>query len=71
MVSHFKRWREAERVKTLDDLCEVLLLEQFKNITHERIVNHLIERKPKTALEAARWADEFVFHWSLCDQSSI
>ena len=60
MVSHFKRWREAERVTTLDDLCEVLLLEQFKNVTHERIVNHLNERKPKTALEAARWADEFV-----------
>lgn len=37
-----------------------MLLEQFKNITHERIVNHLNERKPKTALEAAKWADEFV-----------
>ena len=60
LVSHFKRWREAAVVKTLDDLCEVLLLEQFKNITPESIVNHLNERKPKTALEAAKWADEFV-----------
>ena len=60
LMSQFKRWRDAAEVTTLDDLCEVMLLEQFKNITQERIVDRLNERKPKTLLEAARWADEFV-----------
>ena len=36
LMSLFKRWCDAADVKTLEDMCEVILLEQFKNIVRSK-----------------------------------
>ncbi len=56
---HFNRWSTASDVKTLDDLKELMLLEQFKSSVSQRVATYISERKPDTAYEAAVMADEF------------
>lgn len=47
-------------VKTFEDLCDLVLLEQLKNIVPDRIATYINEHKVKTAAEAAVFADEFL-----------
>ncbi len=56
---YFNRWCTASDVKTLDDLKELMLLEQFKSSVSQRVATYISERKPHTAYEAAVMADEF------------
>ncbi len=56
---YFNRWCVASDVKTLDDLKELMVLEQFKNSVSDRVATYVSERKPVTAYEAAVMADEF------------
>lgn len=56
---YFNRWCTASGVKTLEDLKELMLLEQFKNSVSERVATYINERKPDTVSEAAVMADEF------------
>ncbi len=46
-------------MKTLDDLKELMLFEQFKNSVSQRVATYISERKLNTAYEAAVMADEF------------
>ncbi|KAL4005472.1 hypothetical protein ACER0C_005185 [Sarotherodon galilaeus] len=46
-------------VKTLDDLCELVLLEEFKSQLPEKVVTYLNEQKFTTLSAAAVQADEF------------
>ncbi|KAL2102368.1 hypothetical protein ACEWY4_001536 [Coilia grayii] len=56
----FNRWCTAEGVSTFRGLCDLVLLEQFKNIIPDHLATYVNERKVKTAAEAAVLADEFV-----------
>ena len=57
---HFKRWLTALEIDSFDDLCELMILEQFKNILPDRIATYVTERKVTSAAEAAVAGDEFV-----------
>ena len=61
LICLFKRWLES--LKVFDDLeavKETFLLEQFSNKIPEQITLWLLDRKPNTLLQAARFADEYV-----------
>ncbi len=53
------KWCQASKVKTMDDLCELLLLEEYKNCLPERVVVYLNEQKVSSITAAAVLADEF------------
>ncbi|XP_034081218.1 uncharacterized protein LOC117552092 [Gymnodraco acuticeps] len=57
---HFKRWLTALDVTTFDDLCELMTLEQFKNILPDKIATYITEHRVTSAAEADVAADEFV-----------
>ena len=59
LSSFFNRWLAAENIKTFEQLSELMVLEQFKNIVPERVATYISEQKPKTAAGAATLADEF------------
>ncbi|KAK0134480.1 Retrovirus-related Pol polyprotein from transposon 412 [Merluccius polli] len=58
--SFFHRWLTSEGVDTFDGLCDLLVLEQFKDILPERIATYLNEHELKTAAKAAVLADGYV-----------
>ncbi|KAK0146674.1 Retrovirus-related Pol polyprotein from transposon 412 [Merluccius polli] len=60
LTNVFNRWLTAECVVEFDGLCNLVLLEQFKNILPERIATYLNKHKVKTAAEAAVLADGYV-----------
>ena len=47
--AHYKQWLTALEVTTFDELCDLMILEQFKNTIPERIVIYRTERKMTTA----------------------
>ena len=57
LTIHFKRWLAALDITTFDDLCELLILEQFKNTLPGRIATYIGEQKIASAAEAAVSAD--------------
>uniref|UniRef100_A0A674MJC2 SCAN box domain-containing protein n=1 Tax=Takifugu rubripes TaxID=31033 RepID=A0A674MJC2_TAKRU len=59
LTTLFNRWRIASGVETFPQLCELILLEQFKFTLPERIATFLAEHKVKSASEAAVLADEY------------
>ena len=59
MGALFDKWCQASKVKTMDDLRELLLLEEFKNCLPERVVIYLNEQKVSSITAAAVLADEF------------
>ncbi|XP_034054293.1 uncharacterized protein LOC117534224 isoform X2 [Gymnodraco acuticeps] len=60
LTSHFQRWCAAAKVASFDGLCELIVLEQFKNILPQRVATYVNEQKPPTAFRAAELADDFV-----------
>lgn len=60
LMTHFNRWCDSLGIESFESLCDLIILEQFKNIIPERIVTYINEQKVKTAAEAAVLADEFV-----------
>ena len=56
--THFTRWCAASGVDDFD-LCNLMLLEQFRNSVPEKIAMYISEQKVKTAAEAAALADEY------------
>ncbi|XP_034001760.1 uncharacterized protein LOC117494871 [Trematomus bernacchii] len=60
LTSHFQRWCAAAKVVSFDGLCELIVLEQFKDVIPQRVVTYVNEQKPSTALRAAELADDFV-----------
>lgn len=57
--THFNRWCSAVGVTSLEELSNLIVLEQFRNILPERVATYISERKLKTAAEAAVVADDF------------
>ncbi|KAL2091618.1 hypothetical protein ACEWY4_013881 [Coilia grayii] len=60
IVSFFDRWCSSVNVKSFQQLCDLIVLEQFINILPERLATFIHEHKIKTATEAAVLADEYV-----------
>ncbi len=60
LTTHFHRWCAAEKVNTFDGLCQLIIMEQFKNVAPQRVAAYLNERGPATALRAAELADDFL-----------
>lgn len=56
LVTLFKRWCTSLGVHTYGDLCDLIVLEQFKNSVPSHITTYLNERKVKAAMEAASLA---------------
>ncbi len=50
----------ASEVNDFEGLCNLVILEQFKNSLPSSVATYLTERKVKTVSEAAAVADEFV-----------
>ena len=57
---HFNRSCTSLNIKTLDDLKNLVVLEQFENSVTDRIATYINEHKVQTAYDAAILADEFV-----------
>lgn len=57
---HFNRWCKAAAVETFPDLCDLILVEQFKQAIPDHIATYITERKVTTPNEAAVLADEYV-----------
>ena len=55
----FGRWRVASDVKTFDNLCELILVEQFRETLPENLATYLSERGADTLSEAAVLADDY------------
>lgn len=55
----FDRWCTACKVDDFSSVCELMLLEAFKNCVSEKIVVYLNEQKVTTLQQAATLADEF------------
>lgn len=60
LMTHFNRWCASLGINSFESLCDLMILEQFKNIIPERIATYINEQKVKTATEAAVLADELV-----------
>ena len=60
LTSNFQRWCAAANVASFDGLCELIVLEQFKDVIPQRVATYVNEQKPSTALRAAELADDFV-----------
>ena len=60
LTSHFQRWCAAANVTSFDGLCELIVLEQFKDVIPQHVAAYVNEQKPSTALRAAELADDFV-----------
>ena len=67
LTLQFTRWRRSENIATLDDLIDLFLLEQYKNTLSEGVATYIVERKVRTASEAAVLADE----WELTHRSRL
>ena len=60
LSAHYKRWLTALEVTVFGELCDLMILEQFKNSLTESIATYITERKITTAAEAAVSADKYV-----------
>ena len=60
LTAQFMPWCLALKVETFDKLCDLIVLEQFKNSIPENIATYINNQKVKTAAEAAAVADDYV-----------
>ncbi len=58
--SMFDRWCASMKVKTYEELRELIILEEFKNCLPERVETYLNEQKVLKCSAAAALADEYV-----------
>ncbi|XP_058606599.1 uncharacterized protein LOC131523953 isoform X2 [Onychostoma macrolepis] len=56
----FEKWCLSSKTDSFEQLCELVLLEDFKKSIPEKVVQHLNEQKVIALAEAAVSADEFV-----------
>ena len=60
LTCHFQHWCSATKVSSFVSLCELIILEQFKDAIPQSVSIYVNEQKPTTALKAAELADDFV-----------
>ena len=59
LVITFNRWRTASSVGNFEELCDLVLLEQFKSSVPCPIATYITEQQSKTVGEAAALADQY------------
>lgn len=59
-MNYFGRWRAASGVKTLDKLCDLIVLKQLKLAVPSRMAVYITEQPVHTVGEAAVLADQYV-----------
>lgn len=62
----FTRWCTASAVESFEDLVNLLVLEQFKNMLPSQTAIYIAERKVSNVAEAAVLADEYEFIHKSC-----
>ena len=60
LTAHFGHWCAASEVDTFEKLCDLVILEQFKNSVPKNVATYLTENKVGTPGQAAVLADEYV-----------
>lgn len=60
LTAHFMRWCSALKVESFEQLCDLIVLEQFKNSIPESIATYIGDQKVKTAAAAAALAEDYV-----------
>ncbi|XP_013855442.1 uncharacterized protein LOC106511236, partial [Austrofundulus limnaeus] len=60
LSTHFSRWCAASDVRTFEDLCSLMILEQFKCSVSENVALYINEQKVTSVSKAAVLADDFV-----------
>lgn len=60
LSTHFKWWLTALDVTTFDDLCDLMILEQFQNRLPERMAKYITEQRVTSATDAAVSAYKYV-----------
>lgn len=60
LSNHFEHWCVSLGVDDFESLCNLIVLEQFKNSLPADVTTYLAERKVTTVEEAAGLADEYV-----------
>ena len=60
LSSQFNRLCSTTAVMTFQGLCDLIMLEQFKDTIPDHIATYINERKVKTVAEAAVLSDEYV-----------
>lgn len=56
----FDKWCQSSKTINFEQLCELILTEDFKNLLPDKIVVYLNEKRVSTLVEATVCADEFV-----------
>lgn len=60
LISHFNRWCFSSDVRSFDKLCNLVVLEQFKQSVCDYITTYINEHKITCPSEAAVLADEYL-----------
>lgn len=60
LTAHFTRRCSSLNKNSFQHLCNVIVLEQFKNSTPDNTATHIAENKVETAMEAAALADDYI-----------
>ena len=60
LTNHLSCWCVVSSVDNFEGLCNLVILEQFKDTLPSRVATHLNEHKVTTAAQAAGLADEYV-----------
>ena len=60
LTAHFGRWCAVSEVDTFEKLCNLVILEQFKNSVPKNVATYITENKVGTPGQAAVLADEYV-----------
>ena len=60
LTTSFNRWVNASEVTDFEELCDLMILEQFRNAVPPRVATYINEQKAKNAADAAALADDYV-----------
>lgn len=60
LTAHFTCWCSALKVDTFEQLCDLIVLEQFKNSIPENVATYVGDHKVTTAAAGAALADDYV-----------
>lgn len=67
--THLTRWCSASDVNDFESLCEVIVLEQFRNSLPVCVATYVSEQKAQTAAEAAALVDNYMLtHRGSCSE---
>lgn len=63
LTSHFNRWCVSIGLNTFEKLCNLMVLEQLKNIVPDQIATYINEQKVTSAAETAVLVDDLTHRY--------